>query len=60
MDKCLNCGHDIVSEYDSQICMRCAGELPERSASRFTFRNILTTLHVYRPRPVVPGPASIP
>jgi hypothetical protein len=31
MDKCLNCGHDMVCEYESQICMQCAGELPARS-----------------------------
>jgi hypothetical protein len=56
MDKCLNCGHDVVSEYESQICMQCAGELPARVSRRFPFRNILTTLHVHRPRPVEPGP----
>ena len=53
MDKCLNCGHDVGSEYESQICMQCAGELPARLSRRFSFRNILTTLHVHRPRPVV-------
>jgi|GraSoiStandDraft_15_1057317.scaffolds.fasta_scaffold4812183_1 hypothetical protein len=56
MDKCLNCGHELVSEYESQICMQCAGELPARVSRRFPFRNILTTLHVHRPRPVESGP----
>ena len=55
MDKCLNCGHDVVSEYESQICMECAGELPAPVSRRFSFRNILTTLHVHRPRPGEPG-----
>jgi hypothetical protein len=52
MDKCLNCGHDAAPEYESQICMQCAGELPARVLRRFSLRDILTTLHVYRPRPV--------
>jgi hypothetical protein len=56
MDKCLNCGQDVVAEYESQICMQCAGELPARVSRRLPFRNILTTLHVHRPRPVEPGP----
>lgn len=56
MDKCLNCGRDGVSEYESQICMQCAGELPARVSRRFSFRNLLTKLHVHRPRPVEPGP----
>jgi len=59
MDKCLNCGHGIVSEYESQICMQCAGELPARVLQRFSIRSILTTLHVNRPRPVVQAPAAI-
>jgi hypothetical protein len=52
MDNCLNCGRDVVSEYESQICMQCAGELSARVSRRFSFRNILTTLHLQRPRPV--------
>jgi len=59
MDKCLNCGHAIVSEYDSQICMQCAGELPARVLRRFSIRSVLTTLHVHRPRAVAPAPAAI-
>ena len=59
MEKCLNCGHGIGAEYDSQICMECAGELPARVSRRFSIRSILTTLHVHRPRSVVLNPASI-
>jgi hypothetical protein len=60
MDKCLNCGHDVVTEYESQICMQCAGELPARLSRRFSLRNILTTLHVFRPRTVEPEPRPTP
>lgn len=60
MDKCLNCGHAIVSEYESQICMQCAGELPARVLQRFSIRSVLTTLHVHRPRAVVQAAAGIP
>jgi hypothetical protein len=35
MAKCLNCGRRMPAEYDSQICMRCAGEGPGRRAGRF-------------------------
>jgi len=59
MDKCLNCGHSMESEYESQICMQCAGELPARVLRRFSIRSILTTLHVHRPCPVVPAPAAV-
>jgi hypothetical protein len=59
MEKCLNCGHDVGSEYDSQICLPCAGELPARASQRFSIRSILTTLHVHRARPVVANPASV-
>ncbi|MBS0421182.1 MAG: hypothetical protein JSR66_25970 [Proteobacteria bacterium] len=59
MDKCLNCGHGIVSEYESQICMQCAGELPARVLQRFSIRSILTTLHVDRPRRIVETTAAI-
>jgi hypothetical protein len=59
MDKCLSCGHTIVSEYDSQICVQCAGELPARVFARFSIRSVLTTLHVHRPRGAVPGPAAV-
>ena len=58
MDKCLNCGHGIVSEYESQICMQCAGELPARVLQRFSIRSVLTTLHVNRPRRVVQVPGA--
>ena len=59
MVKCLNCGHGIVSEYESQICMQCAGELPTRVLQRFSARNILTPLRVDRPRPVIRAPAPV-
>jgi hypothetical protein len=49
MNKCLCCGRDVVSEYDSQICMRCAGELPAPAAQKLSLRNILTSLHLLRP-----------
>jgi hypothetical protein len=47
MDECLNCGQGMVAEYDSQVCLHCAGELPGHAPRRrVSLRRLLVALHI--------------
>jgi hypothetical protein len=43
MASCLGCSREMVEEYDSQICMYCAGEL-HRPAHHSRIRDFLVRL----------------
>ena len=45
MLRCLNCGCEILDEYDSQICMSCAGEQHRAPRNRLqSVRDFLSRL----------------
>jgi hypothetical protein len=60
MASCLGCSSEMVKEYDSQICMYCAGELP-RPAHHSRVRDFLVRLkllHGHENKPGADGPGG--